>query len=173
AYVIIRCGYRGSSQGSLIDDPNFATNIKGATAAGLKVGVYFFTQAIDEVEAVEEASMVLDRIKGYTISYPIFLDVEPSGGRADSLSASERTAVCRAFCETIQNAGYTAGIYANKTWLTSKINVSSLSAYKIWLAQYAASPTYSGRYDLWQYKSTGKVSGISGSVDMNISYLGY
>lgn len=173
SYVIIRCGYRGSSQGSLIDDPTFATNIKGATAADLKVGVYFFTQAIDEVEAVEEASMVLDRIKGYKISYPIFLDVEPSGGRADSISADTRTAVCKAFCETIQNAGYTAGIYANKTWLTSKINVSSLSAYKIWLAQYAAAPTYTGRYDMWQYKSTGKVSGISGNVDMNISYLGY
>lgn len=173
SYVIIRCGYRGSSQGSLIDDPTFETNIKGATAADLKVGVYFFTQAIDEVEAVEEASMVLDRIKGYKISYPIFLDVEPSGGRADSISADTRTAVCKAFCETIQNAGYTAGVYANKTWLTSKINVSSLSAYKIWLAQYAAAPTYTGRYDMWQYKSTGKVSGISGSVDMNISYLGY
>lgn len=173
SYVIIRCGYRGSSQGSLIDDSTFAANIKGATAAGLKVGVYFFTQAIDEVEAVEEASMVLERIKGYKISYPIFLDVEPSGGRADGISADTRTAVCKAFCETIQNAGYTAGIYANKTWLTSKINVSSLSGYKIWLAQYAAAPTYTGRYDLWQYKSTGKVSGISGNVDMNISYLGY
>lgn len=173
SYVIIRCGYRGSSQGALIDDPTFAANIKGATAAGLKVGVYFFTQAVDEVEAVEEASMVLDRIKGYKISYPIFLDVEPSGGRADSISADTRTAVCKAFCETIQNAGYTAGIYANKTWLTEKLKVSSLSAYKIWLAQYAATPNYTGRYDLWQYKSTGKVSGISGSVDMNISYLGY
>jgi len=173
SYVIIRCGYRGSSQGSLIDDSTFATNIKGATSAGLKVGVYFFTQAVDEVEAVEEASMVLDRIKGYKISYPVFLDVEPSGGRADGISAETRTAVCKAFCETIQNAGYTAGVYANKTWLTEKINTSSLSAYKIWIAQYAASPTYTGRYDLWQYKSTGKVSGINGNVDMNISYLGY
>jgi GH25 family lysozyme M1 (1,4-beta-N-acetylmuramidase)/uncharacterized protein YjdB len=173
SYVIIRCGYRGSSQGALIDDPTFATNIKGATAAGLKVGVYFFTQAVDEVEAVEEASMVLDRIKGYSISYPIFLDVEKSGGRGDSISQETRTAVCKAFCATIQSAGYTAGVYANKTWFTSKINASALSGYKIWLAQYAENPTYSGRYDLWQYKSTGKVSGISGNVDMNISYLGY
>jgi GH25 family lysozyme M1 (1,4-beta-N-acetylmuramidase) len=173
SYVIIRCGYRGSSQGALIDDPTFATNIKGATAAGLKVGVYFFTQAIDEVEAVEEASMVLDRIKGYKISYPVFLDVESSGGRADSISAATRTAVCKAFCATIQNAGYTAGVYANKTWFTGKINASELSAYKIWLAQYAETPTYSGRYDIWQYMSKGKVSGISGNVDMNLSYLGY
>ena len=173
SYVIIRCGYRGSSQGTLIEDPKFKSNIRGATAAGLKVGVYFFTQAVDEVEAVEEASMVLELIQGYRISYPVFLDVESSGGRADSIDKATRTAVCKAFCQTIQNAGYTAGIYANKTWLDKKINTSELSSYKIWLAQYAASPTYTGRYDLWQYTSTGRVSGISGNVDLNLSYLGY
>ena len=81
-YVIIRVGYRGSSQGALIEDPKFKTNIKGATAAGLKVGVYFFTQAVDEVEAVQEASMVLDRISGYKISYPVFLDVEAAAEEA-------------------------------------------------------------------------------------------
>ena len=172
-YVIIRCGYRGSSQGTLIEDPKFTTNIKGATAAGLKVGVYFFTQAVDEREAVEEASMVIGQIKNYKISYPVFLDVEASGGRADSISKETRTAVCKAFCQTIQNAGYTAGIYANKTWLENKIDAGALSAYKIWLAQYASTPTYTGRYDLWQYRSTGKVTGISGDVDMNLSYMGY
>lgn len=104
SYVIIRVGYRGSSQGALIDDPTFKTNIKGATAAGLKVGVYFFTQAVDEVEAVQEASMVLDRISGYKISYPVFLDVEGSGGRGDKIDSATRTAVCKAFCNTIQNA---------------------------------------------------------------------
>ena len=172
-YVIIRCGYRGSSQGMLIEDPKFQTNIKGATSAGLKVGVYFFTQAISEAEAVEEASMVLEKIKNYKITYPVFLDVEPSGGRADNISKATRTAVCKAFCQTIQSSGYTAGIYANKTWLTEKMDVSALSSYKIWLAQYASNPTYTGRYDMWQYQATGKVSGISGDVDMNWSYLGY
>ena len=172
-YVIIRVGYRGSSQGALIEDPKFKTNIKGATAAGIKVGVYFFTQAVDEVEAVQEASMVLDRISGYKISYPVFLDVEGSGGRGDKIDSATRTAVCKAFCNTIQNAGYTAGVYANKTWLSKKMDASALSAYKIWLAQYAKTPTYTGRYDLWQYRSDGKVSGISGKVDLNISYLGY
>ncbi len=173
SYVIIRSGYRGSSQGTLVEDPKFSANIKGATAAGLKVGIYFFTQAVDEREAVEEASMVLEQVRNYAISYPIFLDVEASGGRADSISRETRTAVCRAFCQTIQSAGYTAGIYANKTWLETKINASELSAYKIWLAQYAAAPTYTGRYDLWQYRATGSVSGISGNVDLNLSYLGY
>ena len=173
SYVIIRCGYRGSTKGSLVEDPKFTKNIKGAISAGLKVGVYFFTQAIDEREAVEEASMVLELIKNYKISYPVFLDVEASGGRADSISKDQRTAVCKAFCKTIQNGGYTAGIYANKNWLETKLDPSQLSAYKIWLAQYAAAPTYTGRYELWQYRKNGKVSGISGDVDMNISYLGY
>ena len=172
-YVIIRCGYRGSSKGMLVEDPKFQTNIKGATEAGLKVGVYFFTQAISEAEAVEEASMVLELVKNYKLSYPIFLDVEPSGGRADSIDEATRTAVCKAFCQTIQASGYSAGIYANKTWLTEKIDASSLSSYKIWLAQYASTPNYSGRYDMWQYQATGKVSGISGEVDMNWSYLTY
>ena len=172
-FVIIRCGYRGSSAGSLIEDPMFRTNIQGATAAGIKVGIYFFTQAMDEREAVEEASMVLELVKNYKISYPIFLDVESSGGRADAIDKETRTAVCKAFCQTIQNKGYTAGIYANKNWLENKIDPSALSAYKIWLAQYAAKPTYTGRYNLWQYSSTGRINGINGNVDMNLSYLGY
>ncbi len=178
SYVIIRCGYRGYTQGSIIIDSKFEQNIKGATNAGLKVGVYFYSQAIDEVEAVEEASFVLDVVKNYKITYPIFLDVEYSGaagntGRADGLSKAERTAVCKAFCETIRSGGYTAGVYANKTWLETMLDPNQLSSHKIWLAQYAATPTYTGRYDMWQYKSTGKVSGISGNVDMNLSYLGY
>ncbi len=173
-YVIIRCGYRGSTTGALIEDPKFRTNIKGASSAGLKVGVYFFSQATNEVEAVEEASMVLSLIKGYNISYPVFLDVEPSGGRGDSISKEARTAVINAFCQTISNSGYASGVYANKTWLESKFNTGSLtSSCKIWLAQYAAKPTYGGKYNMWQYTSKGKVSGIKGDVDMNLSYLGY
>jgi GH25 family lysozyme M1 (1,4-beta-N-acetylmuramidase)/uncharacterized protein YjdB len=173
-YVIIRCGYRGSSTGALIQDPKFKANIQGASAAGIKVGVYFFTQAVNEVEAVEEASMVLNLVKGHKLSYPIFIDVESSGGRADGLDRNTRTAVVNAFCRTIQNGGYAAGIYANKTWFESKMNTSALSGYKIWLAQYAAAPTYKAtRYDMWQYTSKGKVSGIKGDVDLNLSYLAY
>lgn len=173
SYAIIRCGYRGSTTGALITDPKFAANIAGANAAGIKVGVYFFTQAVNEKEAVEEASMVLDLVKKYKISYPIFLDVESSGGRADGIDKGTRTAVCKAFCATIQNSGYTAGVYANKTWFTSKIDAGALGSYKIWLAQYAAKPSYGGRYNMWQYSSKGSVPGISGNVDLNLSYLGY
>ncbi len=172
-YAIIRSGYRGSTAGALVEDPKFRANIKGASAAGLKVGVYFFTQAVNEVEAVEEASMVLSQVSGYKISYPIFIDVESSGGRADGLDYATRTKVINAFCQTIRNSGYTAGVYANKTWLQKKFDPGQLGAYKIWLAQYNSTPTYTGRYNLWQYSSKGSVSGISGNVDMNLSYMGY
>ncbi len=173
SYVIIRCGYRGSTTGALIQDPKFAANIQGAANAGIKVGIYFFTQAVNEVEAVEEASMTIGLIKNYKISYPVFLDVEGSGGRGDTIDAGTRTSVINAYCQTIKNSGYTAGVYANKTWLSSKINTGSLGGNKVWLAQYSAAPSYSGKFDMWQYTSKGSVSGISGSVDMNISYLGY
>ena len=170
-FAIIRCGYRGYSTGVMVEDPTFKTNIRGALGAGLRVGVYYYSQAVDEVEAVEEASMVINLLSGYGIQLPVYMDVEASGGRGDSISVSQRTANIKAFCGTIQSAGYKAGVYANKTWLSSYINTSQISNYHIWLAQYAKEPTYTGsRYDMWQYTSKGRVSGISGNVDMNICY---
>ena len=170
-YAIIRCGYRGSSSGALIEDSMFRTNIQGAVNAGIKVGLYFYTQATTEAEAIEEASFVVSMIKNYGLSYPVYLDVEKSNGRGDAISYDMRTTVCKAFCKTITNSGYSAGIYASKTWFESKFDVSALTSYKIWLAQYATSATYSkSRYDMWQYTAKGSVSGISGDVDMNLSY---
>lgn len=174
SYAIIRCGYRGSSKGALVEDPSFRTNMAGAQAAGIRTGVYFFSQATTEAEAVEEASMVLDLVSGYSLSLPIFLDVETSGGRGDAISVGMRTKCIQAFCRTITNAGYSAGVYANTNWLTEKINTSQLTSYHIWMAQYAASPTYqSTRYDIWQYTKTGRVYGISGDVDMSRVYRSY
>lgn len=173
-FAIIRVGYRGSSTGVLVEDPYFKRNISGATKAGIKVGVYFFTQAITEAEAVEEASMAMSLVSGYRLSYPIFIDTESaSNGRANGLSRSSRTAIVKAFCQTVQNGGYKAGVYASKSWFNNQLNASSLSSYSIWVAQYSSSCTYTGKRDLWQYSSKGKVSGISGNVDMNISYTGY
>ena len=169
-FVIIRVGYRGSSAGALIDDSMFATNIQGAKAAGLKVGVYFVTQAVNDVEAVYEASMVLDRIKGYSLDYPVFLDVEASGGRGDTIDKATRTAVITAFCETIRSAGYTAGIYANKTWLGSKMDTSAFGNYVIWVAHYSSVCGYTGRYNIWQYTDKGTLPGINGCVDLNLWY---
>ena len=142
--------------------------------AGVKVGVYFFTQAIDEVEAVEEASMVLELVREYNLDYPIFIDTEGAGGngRADGLSVEERTLVCEAFCRTVENAGGEAGVYASRNWYYNRIDTGRLENYCIWLAEYRSVPLYEGFYHMWQYTSKGKIDGIEGNVDMNISYMG-
>lgn len=171
-FVIIRCGYRGSKTGALVEDPYFQRNIEGAEAAGLKVGIYFFTQATTEVEAVEEASMALMLCRNYKLALPIFIDTEGAGGgRADGLDAETRTAVCEAFCRTVENAGgFSAGVYASKNWYEKNLDAQRLSDYTIWLAQYSKAATYEGDYDLWQYTSAGTVDGISTRVDLNLCY---
>lgn len=172
-FAIIRAGYRGSVSGSLVEDPYFAANIKGASASGIQVGVYFFTQAVNEVEAVEEASAVLRLVKEYSLDYPVFIDTEGAGGdgRADGLDAETRTLVCEAFCRTIANAGYRAGVYGSRNWYNNRLYTDRLdNDYCIWLAEYRSVPLYQGYYQMWQYTSKGKVDGISGNVDMNISY---
>lgn len=173
-FVMIRAGYRGSVTGALVEDPNFLANIRGAKRAGLKVGVYFFTQAVNEVEAVEEASMVIALCDGYELDYPVIIDSEGAGGegRADSLDVETRTKVCAAFCETIENAGYEPGVYASRSWYNANLDVPELDKYRIWLAEYRSTPLYSGYYDMWQYTSKGKIDGIEGNVDLNISYMG-
>lgn len=172
-FAIIRAGYRGSSTGSLVEDPYFAANMKGAKASGMPVGVYFFTQAVNEVEAVEEASAILQLIREYQLDYPVFIDTEGAGGggRADELDVETRTLVCEAFCRTIENAGYHAGVYASRNWYNNRLHADRLDGqYCIWLAEYRSVPLYQGYYQLWQYTSKGKIDGISGNVDMNISY---
>ena len=171
-FAIIRAGYRGSSTGSLVEDPYFHANMKGASMSGIKTGVYFFTQATNEVEAVEEASMVISMVKDYMLDYPIYIDTEGAGGngRADGLDVATRTLVCDAFCRTIENAGYEAGVYASRNWYNNRLNVSELERYSIWLAEYRSTPLYQGYYEIWQHSSKGKIDGIEGNVDLNISY---
>lgn len=171
-FAIIRAGYRGSASGALVEDPYFAINMKGAAASKIPVGVYFFTQAVNEVEAVEEASAVLNMIRGYDLEYPIFIDTEGAGGngRADGLDVQTRTLVCEAFCRTIENAGYEAGIYASRNWFNNALQTEHLNDYHIWLAEYRSTPLYQGYYHMWQYTSKGQIDGIEGNVDLNIAY---
>jgi len=180
-FAMIRAGYRGYGSGVLVEDDKFRIHAQGAQAAGLKVGLYYFSQAINEREAVEEASaaIAIARKYGINVGYPIAIDIEYSNsarnGRADGISGATRTAVARAFCDTIRSAGYTPMIYASKSWFENPafLNISQLTSYKIWLAHWAESTNYKGKIDMWQYTSSGTVPGISGRVDMNISYLGY
>ena len=172
-FAIIRCGYRGATSGSLVLDPLYEENIKGAIAAGIPVGVYFFTQAVSEMEAIEEASMVIRLIKDYDVDYPVFLDSESAGGngRADSLEADERSKYHKAFLETIASAGYETGVYASRNWLNNRLDMTQLSQYKVWLAEYADAPTYDKYHDMWQYTSKGSVNGIETRVDLDLSYM--
>jgi GH25 family lysozyme M1 (1,4-beta-N-acetylmuramidase) len=104
------------------------------------------------------------------LDLPVFLDVESAGGRGDLVAKDQRTANIRAFVETLEGKGYSAGVYANKKWLTSYINADEISDFPIWLAQYKAErPTYEGKYDAWQYSSKGHVEGIEGYVDLDLN----
>lgn len=173
-FAIIRCGYRGSQSGSIVVDPYFEKNIEGAKKAGIPIGIYFFTQATNDREAVEEASAVMSLIRKYDITYPVFVDSESAGGkgRADELGVTERSSAVQAFCETIRSGGYKAGVYASKNWFNNRLDISKLSADNVtWLAEYNDKPTYGATYQLWQYSSGGRINGIEGRVDMNISYL--
>lgn len=171
-YAIIRCGYRGSSSGSLVLDSYFKDNCLGAIKAGIPIGVYFFSQAVNETEAIEEASMVIEECKLYKIDLPVFIDSESAGGRgrADNLSKDDRTAVTKAFCETITNSGYEAGVYASRNWWNKRLDADKLTAYHAWLAEYTDEPEYDGYYDYWQYTSKGTVKGIETRVDLNVRY---
>ena len=176
-FAIIRVGYRGyGSAGTLVLDTKFKENIEGAIDAGLEVGVYFYTQAITTTEAKEEADFVLKYISSYDLDLPVYFDIESvdyATGRLDSagLTKSEKTKLCEAFCDRIEDNGYEAGVYANKYWLTSMIDGEALGEeYKIWVAQYNTECTYTGTYQTWQFTGSGSISGIDTSVDIDVDY---
>lgn len=179
-YAMIRVGFRGYGQsGTLNMDTNFQKNIEGALNAGIQVGVYIFSQAITEQEAVEEAEYVMARVADYDISLPVVIDFEyaSSGsgltGRLYNahLSKNEATKICRAFCRTVENKGYQGMVYANKDMLENNLNASEIAKdYQIWLAHYTSETSYAGEYDFWQYTQSGKVDGISGNVDKSFWY---
>lgn len=175
-FCMIRLGARGYGTGQLILDEYFTDNIKRATDAGLEVGVYFFSQAITVEEAVEEANMVLENLKEYQITYPVAFDmetIENDTARTDELTKTDRTAITKAFLDTIAAAGYKTIIYGNKEWLIKKVDMSKLTAYDVWLSQEADIPDYPYQFTMWQYSRTGSIDGIAGYVDLNISFIDY
>ncbi len=179
-FAIIRVGYRGyGASGALCTDTKFVDNIEGAIEAGIKVGVYYFTEAINTDEAIEEAEYCLEKIKNYDVTLPVVIDYEypadstgPIGRMYKAkLSKTAATKNVAAFCDTVADAGYTPMVYANKSDLTNLINGAQLAQdYKIWLANYNTKSTYTGTYEFWQYSEKGKVDGITGVVDCNFWY---
>ncbi|MEG1848568.1 MAG: glycoside hydrolase family 25 protein [Lachnospiraceae bacterium] len=175
-FVIIQLGMRGYGTGKVSVDDYFIKNMEGATQAGLSVGVSFYSQAINEQEAVEEASLVIKQLKEYEIAYPVAYDMEEIIGdtaRTDALSKEERSKITAAFLKTLSDVGYKTVIYGNKEWLLQKINLSLLSEYKIWLSQEMDVPDYPYQFALWQYSTTGVIPGVVGEVGLNLSFVNY
>ena len=179
-FAFIRVGARGyGSSGNMIADSKYAQNMQNATAAGVSVGIYIFSQATTTAEAEQEAQYILDRIGTYPVTLPLVLDYEfASTGSGNTgrlynanLSKDAATNVCLAFCNKIAAAGYTPMVYANPDMLNNHLNAATISnSYPIWLANYTTNTSYNGTFTYWQYSSTGSVSGISGNVDMNFYY---
>lgn len=188
-FVFIRCGYRGYESGALATDDKFQENIEGAQAAGLQVGVYFFSQAINEREAQEEASLVINMIKDYSFEYPVVFDWETMEGYRtfSGISVEKMNKIVSTFTTMIENEGYEAMIYGNKYDLQRFDYVSASKNYKIWHARYPAKyadngkkykageamPELDSAYQIWQYTSTGTVNGIKGEVDLNVAFFSY
>ena len=187
-FVIVRVGYRSAGDGGLYEDEYYKQNIQGALNAGLRVGVYVFSQAITPQEAIEEAEFLLARVYKYNITLPLVIDYEYSSGNTGrlynaNLSVDAATNVVNAFCAKVQNSGYTGMVYANKYMFTNKLNAAAIAAnYRIWVAQYyylnsntkeyyhdftAPASNYQGVYDFHQFSSQGRISGINGNVDLN------
>ncbi len=174
-FAIVRVGYRGYTDGNIFPDSLAKENLDGALAAGLDVGVYFFSQATSEEEAVEEAQFVLDAIEGYELRYPVYFDWEGiiDEARTDDVTGEEMTAFAKAFCEEIEAAGYLAGVYFNQSYGYNSFDLHALRDYEFWLAEYADSQSFAYEVRLWQYDCEATLPGIETTIDLNLCYYDY
>ena len=175
-FVFIRLGYRGYESGLLVRDDRFEANIQGALQNGIAVGVYFVTQAVSVEEAVEEAQFVMENIRPYNVTWPIVLDIEDAASttaRTAELTQQQRTDHAIAFCETVKEGGYRPMLYCNIRWFIEKLDITRITEYDKWFAQYFRKPFFPYAFQVWQYSSTGSIEGIKGNVDYNISFVDY
>ncbi len=170
-YTFIRAGFRGSSEGKLVEDEYFQDNIEGALDNGIDVGVYFYTQAMTVEEAEEEAEFVIDLIEDYDVTYPVVLDLEEStssSARTANMTQEEYTKAAIAFCEKIKEAGYTPMIYGNLKTFMIMLDLKQLEDYEKWFAYYDTPVYFPYAFSIWQYSSKGSIEGIKGDVDLNV-----
>lgn len=175
-FAFIRVGYRTYGGGVVTYDSQFQQNIEGALEAGIDVGVYFYSQAVDADEAVEEADAVIDALAGYDITYPVVYDwelVTTDSARTDNVSVEALADCCVSFCERIKDSGYTPMVYQNTATAMHKLDLPRIKDYDFWLAEYSDKPTYYYDYKIWQYSSSGRIPGIEGNVDLNICFKPY
>lgn len=175
-YTFIRCGFRGNTEGKIVEDEYFKKNIEGALDNKIDVGVYFYTQAISEEEAVEEAEFLLDLLEPYDITYPVVLDLEETGSnstRTADMTKEEYTRAAIAFLEKVREAGYTPMIYGNLKTYMLMLDMEQLEDYDKWFAYYDTRVYFPYEFTIWQYSAEGSVDGIKGDVDMNICMKDY
>lgn len=168
-FAFVRVAYRGSATGKLTYDSYWSQNLTGARDAGLKVGAYFFSQAVTVEEAKEEATFLVNAVQGYQIDLPLVLDFEEVGSGTGRLKMSKldrqlMTDICNAFCQTVEAAGYESMVYSNPYTLDHYLYREKLG--RLWLANYIETTTYAGEYEYWQC-GTGPVSGVAGDVDLD------
>ncbi len=171
SYAFIRAGYRGSTNGKLMEDERFQDNIKGALDNRIDVGIYFYTQAVTEQEAREEAEFVLDLIKDYDVSYPVVLDLEEvtsNAARTAQMTKEEYTKAAITFCDKIREAGYTPMIYGNLKTFMIMLDLKKIEDYEKWFAYYDSTVYFPYDFSIWQYSAKGKIAGIEGDVDLNV-----
>lgn len=171
-FVMIRLGYRGSVQGLLFEDEWAQTNYQGAKAAGLKVGGYFFSQSISVEEAIEEAEYAMEIIEGWELDMPLVYDWEflQEDYRTAHVDARMLTDYSKAFCETVEAAGYNAMVYFNPNQSRKQMYLEELTDYGFWLAMYSDEMHYEYKVDMWQYTNAGSIPGIDGNVDINLHF---
>ena len=171
-YAIIRVGFRGYGTGKMVEDTYYKSNSEEATSAGIKVGVYFFSQATTVEEAIEEADFVIERISPYEIDLPVAIDIEAINetARTDDLTNEDRSDFCVAFMDRVKAAGYEPMIYSNLTFFIRKMNMDKLEGYEKWFAFYNDSIYFPYDIGIWQYSAIGTIDGISTDVDLNISF---
>ena len=174
-FAILRLGYRGYGTGKIVLDTYFRQNIQDAQANGIEIGVYFFSQAINEAEAVEEAQYCMDVLQNYSITYPIVFDWEPysnnTNARTNGLSDKMLTKCAVAFCQAVEDGGYESMVYSNLSYFYLHFDMSKLAEFPLWLANYVKKTNFRYHFDMWQYSCTGTVPGIKGNVDMNIRLI--
>ncbi len=170
-FAILRVGIRGYETGKIVVDQRFEGNVKGALGNGIKVGVYFFSQSVNTDEAIEEAKVVLQQIAPYKITGPVVYDLERvNGSRTSHLNIKERTDMTVAFCETVREAGYYPMVYMNLDGAMNLFDLERLEVYEKWFAHYGTDMYFPYDYRMWQYSDEGRVDGIQGDVDLNISF---
>ena len=175
-FAMLRLGSRGYGTGKIALDEKFVEYAQNAQLAGIQIGAYFYSQAINEAEAIEEANYIVGAVSGFNVKYPIAIDIEKVSGdeaRTDKLTSKERTSIVKSFCDAVKGYGYKPVIYADKNMLVAGLELEELADYDVWLSDDHTPTDYPYRFSMWQYDKKGVIDGITGDIDLDLSFINY